>query len=142
MRKRISTVALLLAMAVSFNSCGVMFGGSRYEGKIVAKDRPNADIYVNGEKAGRGTVSGIYPRNKSLKVELKEEGCETTTKTYDKAFRTGNFILSVVAWGIVGIVVDLATGASYKPDHRHNPDIKKISDKTYEFDVPSTPCTK
>ncbi|CAM3451615.1 PEGA domain-containing protein [Flavobacterium longum] len=141
MTKRLSIVALFLAMAVTFSSCGVMFGGSRYEAKIVAKDRPNADIYVNGEKIGRGTATGIYHRNQPLKVELKEDGCETTAKTYDKSFRTGNFILSVISWGLLGIIVDLATGASYKPDHRHDPSIKKVSDKTYQFEVAS-PCTK
>ena len=141
MSKRLSIVALFLAMAVTFSSCGVMFGGSRYEAKIVAKDRPNADIYVNGEKVGRGTATALYQRNQPLKVELREEGCETTTKTYNKSFRTGNFILSVISWGLLGIIVDLATGASYKPDHRHDSSIKKVSDKTYEFEVGS-PCNK
>ena len=142
MQRKISLVAMLLAITIMFSSCGVMFGGSRYEAKIVAKDRPNADIYVNGEKVGRGVATGLYKRNKSLKVELKEDGCETTVKNYENAFRTGNFILSVISWGIIGIAVDLGTGASYKPDHRHNPEIKKVSDKTYEFNVGSTPCTK
>ena len=141
MQRKISIIAVLMAMAITFSSCGVMFGGSKYQAKIVAKDHPNADIYVNGEKAGRGTATGLYHRNKPLTVELKEEGCATTTKTYKKAFRTGNFILSVVSWGLLGLVVDLGTGASYKPDHRHNPEIKKVSDKEYEFNVESA-CGK
>jgi hypothetical protein len=35
---------LVTIYAYFFNSCGVMFGGSRYEGTIVAKDHPNAQI--------------------------------------------------------------------------------------------------
>ena len=141
MSRKLSMIAILMAMAITFSSCGVMFGGSRYEAKIVAKDRPNADIYVNGEKVGRGTASLMHKRNKSMTVELKEDGCDTTTKVYDKAFRAGSFILSAFTWGLIGIGIDLGTGASYKPDHKHDATIKKLSDKTYQFEVPSN-CKK
>jgi hypothetical protein len=52
MKKRISIVALLLSMTVLLNSCGVMFGGSKYQGTIIAKDHPNAEIFVDGKKLG------------------------------------------------------------------------------------------
>ncbi|MDI1317017.1 hypothetical protein [Flavobacterium sp.] len=142
MKKRITMVALLLSMTVLFNSCGVMFGGSKYNGTIIAKDHPNAEIFVNGKKLGNGTATSLFPRNKELTVELKEPGCETKTQTFNKAFRTGNFILSIVSWGLVGLAVDLGTGASYKPDHKSNPSIKKVSDKDYEFTVDGPNCTK
>jgi hypothetical protein len=37
-------------------------------------------------------------RNKALNVEMKEDGCDTKTQTFNNAFRTGNFILSVISW--------------------------------------------
>jgi hypothetical protein len=55
---------------------------------------------------------------------MKEDGCDTKTQTFNNAFRTGNFILSVISWGF-RIGVDLGTGASYKPDHKNNPAIQK-----------------
>jgi hypothetical protein len=124
------------------NSCGVMFGGSRYEGTIVAKDHPNAQIYVDGQKMGNGQVTGLFPRNKALNVEMKEDGCDTKTQTFNNTFRTGNFILSVISWGLIGIGVDLGTGASYKPDHKSNPAIQKVSDKKYTFNVDYSDCNK
>ena len=141
MKKRISIAALLLSMTVLLNSCGVMFGGSKYQGTIIAKDHPNAEIYVDGKKLGNGQATALFPRNKELKVELRETGCETKIQTFGKAFRTGNFILSVACWGLVGLIADLGTGACYKPDH-HNPDVKKENDKEYTFTVAPANCTK
>lgn len=141
MKKRITIVAMLLSMTILLNSCGVMFGGSKYQGTIIAKDHPNAEIYANGQKLGNGQATALFPRNKALTVELKETGCETKTQTFEKVFRTGNFILSLISWGLVGIAVDLGTGASYKPDH-HNPAVTKVSDKDYTFNVEGPKCTK
>jgi hypothetical protein len=140
MKKRISTVALLLSMTVLFNSCGVMFGGSKYQGTIIAKDHPNAEIYANGKKLGTGQATALFPREKDLTVELREPGCETKTQTFGTSFRTGNFILSVVSWGLFSLI-DIGTGASYKPD-RKNPAIKQDNTKDFTFTVDGPACTK
>lgn len=119
-----------------------MFGGSKYQGTIIVKDHPDADIYVDGQKLGNGTATKLFARNKALEVTLEEEGCEPQTLTYDKSFRTGNFILSAVTWGIIGIGVDLGTGASYKPDHRGNYNIEKLSTKNFTFNADYSRCKK
>jgi len=124
------------------NSCGVMFGGSRYQGTIIAKDHPNAEIYVNGKKMGNGQVIGLFDRDKALNVEVKEQGCETKTQVFNKRFRTGNFILSVLSFGLVGLITDLATGAAYKPNHKSDPAVQKVSDKDYTFTIALPECHK
>jgi len=134
--------AMLIASALSMTSCGVIFGGSKYAGNISVKDHPNADIYVDGNKLGTGNVNGLFSRNRVLNVEVKENGCESKTQTFDKTFRTGNFILSAISWGIIGIGVDLGTGAAYKPAHDSNPNIQKINDKNYKFTVDYSECKK
>ena len=95
----ITTCAVML---LSLNSCGVMFGGSKYSGTINVNDHPNAEIYVDGNKLGNGQATSLFPRNRPLVVEVKQEGCESQTQTFDKSFRTGNFILSAISWGIIG----------------------------------------
>jgi hypothetical protein len=132
--------ATLAFLSFTLSGCGVMFGGSKFSGSIVAKDHPNAQIYVNGNNIGKGTAIGLYPRNRPLTVELRQEGCENRTQTFDNTFRTGNFILSLVMWGLVGVAVDLGTGASYKPDHKSNPAIEKMSDKNYTFTIDYPGC--
>jgi hypothetical protein len=142
MKKRISIAVITLSMLMVLNSCGVMFGGSRYEGTIIANGHPNAQIYIDGQKMGNGQVTALFPRNKSLNVELKEEGCDSKKQTFNNAFRTGNFILSVFSFGLLGIGVDLGTGAAYKPDHRNNPAVQKVTDKKYTFNVDYSDCKK
>ena len=131
---------LLILSPFIFSSCGVMFGGSKFSGSIIAQDHPNAKIYVNGNQIGKGSAIGLYPRNRPLTVELKQEGCETRTQTFDNTFRTGNFILSLLMWGLVGIGIDLGTGASYKPDHKSNPSVEKTTIKNFTFNVTYPDC--
>jgi len=122
------------------SSCGVIFGGAKYSGSIIAKDHSDAKIYVNGNKVGEGTSIGLYPRNRPLTVQLKQDGCEDKTVTFDNTFRGGNFVLSLITWGLVGVIVDLATGASYKPDHKSNPAIQKTDMKNFVFTVDYSEC--
>lgn len=140
MKKCTKVLSTLTVISILFSSCGVMFGGSKYRGIIEAKDHPNAQIYVNGNKEGEGKTVGLYPRNVPLTVELKQEGCEPKTQTFYNTFRTGNFVLSFLTWGLLGAAIDLGTGASYKPDHNSNPAVTRQSDKVFTFTVDYSGC--
>lgn len=140
MKNCTQVLVMLTFLSVTMSSCGVMFGGSRYNGSIVVKNNPGAQIFVNGNKIGEGAAVGLFPRNRPLTVELKQEGCETKTQTFDNTFRGGNFFLSLVTWGLLGVVVDVATGASYKPDHKTNPAVQKIDMKNFQFTMDYTGC--
>jgi hypothetical protein len=142
MKRIILLIAVAFVFSTSLTSRGVMFGGSKYQGTIIAKDHPDADIYVDGQKLGNGTATKLFARNKPLVVTLEEEGCDSQTLTYDKSFRTGNFILSALTWGIIGIGVDLGTGASYKPDHNGNINIDKLSTNNFTFNADYSRCKK
>lgn len=117
-----------------------MFGGSKYMGIIEARNHPNAEIYVGGRKLGNGSATSLFPRNQQLIVELRQEGCESHIRTFNKSFRTGNFILSFVMWGLIGVAVDLASGAAYKPDSKSDPDVIQKSTKNFYFSVDYPDC--
>ncbi len=136
--KKIITICLLILVCTT--SCGVMFGGSKFGGTISVPNHPRADIYVNGNRVGQGTTTGLYPRNQTLAVEVRQEDCDPKTRTFNKTFRTGNFILSVLTWGLIGVAVDLGTGAAYKPDHLSDPTIQKLSTKNFAFTVDYSEC--
>jgi hypothetical protein len=116
MKKTSLFFAITFSSSILFTSCGVMFGGSKYNAHITVKDHPNAEIYANGEKMGNGEVSGLFKRNQPLTIEVKQDKCQPKTTNFNNAFRTGNFILSVFSWGLLGLGVDLGTGAAFKPD--------------------------
>ncbi len=132
--------AITMSSSLLLSSCGVMFGGSKYNANITVKDHPNAEIYANGEKIGTGEVTTSFKRNEPLKIEVKQDKCQPKTQEFNKKFRTGNFILSAFSFGFIGIGVDLATGAAYKPDHKNNPNIDKLSTKDYKFTVDYSEC--
>ena len=142
MKNLIKPATYLVLASFALSSCGVMFGGSKFSASIIAKDHPGAEIFVNGNKVGQGTAIGLYNRNRPLTVELRQDGCQVKSQTFDNTFRTGNFILSIVSWGITGMVIDLATGACYKPDHKRNPAVQQISEKNFVFTVDYSGCAK
>lgn len=133
---------VIVATLLLFNSCGLMFGGSKYNGLIIVKDHPDAQITIDGVDKGKGKYLGTFNRNEVINVQVKEEGCEQITRPFRQVLRTGNFILSFLTWGIVGIGIDVATGAAFKPDHIHDPSIKKAGYKSYIFTVDYPACPK
>jgi hypothetical protein len=140
MLKCFKFLSFMSILSLTLSSCGVIFGGSKFTGSIVAKEHPNAQIYVNGNKVGQGTAIGLYHRNRPLNVELRQDGCEPKTQSFDNTFRGGNFVLSLLTWGLLGAVVDLGTGASFKPDHKSDPSIQKMSTKNFLFTVDYSGC--
>lgn len=133
-------VSVTLSSSVLLSSCGVIFGGSRYNANIIVKEHPNADIYANGQKVGTGSTIQSFKRNAPLHVEVKQDKCEPKKQIFTNTFRAGNFVLSLLSWGLVGVAVDLGTGASYKPDHKYNESIEKINDKDYVFRIDYSEC--
>ena len=99
--KGLKFLSTLLSLSILFSSCGVIFGGSKYYGTVEVKDHPNAVIYANGEKIGPGKAMHLFPRNQSLQIRIEEEGCPSQTKNFYRTFRVGNFILTVLCWGII-----------------------------------------
>jgi hypothetical protein len=118
----------------------VIFGGSKYYANIEVNDHPKAKIYVNGAQIGTGRGMQLLPRDQNLQIRLEEEGCPTQTKTYYKTFRGGNFVLTVLSWGVIGALVDVATGASFKPDHRNQAEVSRLNIKRFMFKVNYDVC--
>jgi hypothetical protein len=136
--------ALLLLVSFVLNSCGVIFGGSKFRGTIHVKEHPNTFVSVDGMKMGKGGAIGLFKRNRPLVIELKQEGCEPKTVTFGNKFRTWNFIgnvpWAVLAIGIVGMAVDFGTGACFKPDDKA-PGVERVSTKDFTFNVDYSDCT-
>lgn len=140
MNKFIASLLFLIALTFLFSSCGLIFGGTKYRGTIVVKDHPDAKILVDGEEVGKGTVTELFPRSQPLVVELSKEGCPTQKNSYPISMRNGSLVLTAISWGVTGLLVDIASGAAYKPRHRKVPEVEKLTTKNFLFTIEYTDC--
>jgi len=138
--KFLKTLSVVIAMSIAFSSCGVMFGGSRYNAQIVVKNHPDAIITANGNEIGKGAALGSFKRNTPLTIQVEEDGCKSKSQTFDNTLRGGNLALSFLMWGLVGVVIDLGTGASYKPDHHHHKEVTRTDEKNFLFTIDYSGC--
>jgi hypothetical protein len=77
-QKKIPLVAASLSMLILLNSCGYVFGGSRYEGTITAKTIKCRNLCRWSKKMGMGQVTATFP-NKALNVEVKRMAAMQST---------------------------------------------------------------
>jgi hypothetical protein len=141
--------------AVLLSNCATIVGGSRYIAHVVVADRPNAKIVINGEQKGNGSATFPVMRKTAdkLVITVKEEGCPEETFRYtSKIFRGWAFFGSIVGWTGVysstdgtwiplpfGVIVDLATGAVWKPDVTEK-GVTKEDYKNFRYTINYTGC--
>lgn len=156
---KISSVKIYLAaigMAALFSSCATIVGGSRYVAHVVVVDKPSATIVVDGEEKGHGSATFLVKRNVAdkLSIVVRQEGCAEQTFRYTtKEFRGGAFFGTIVGWTGVyassdgtwiplpfGVVVDLATGAVWKPNVMEK-GVTKEDYKNFRYTINYTGCS-
>lgn len=131
-RRVILTLTIGIMASFMFSNCAVIFGGSKYNAQIQSTD-PEADIYLYGMKRGTGNARLLVKRQDNLNLELRKDGCEDVHLTYPNKVRA-TFALNLLSWGLVGIIVDFATGATYKPD-TDTPGVTQLNQKTFQYIV-------
>lgn len=149
--KKVNLLLLVLAPWLLAN-CGTIVGGSRYNARIVVTDRPTAKIVYRGEVKGVGSAAVKVKRNEANRFSftVQEEGCEAQKFDYvSRKFRGGALVGTLVAWtGFVegvplpwGLVIDLATGALWKPDTMEK-GVFKEDYKNFLYQVSYSNCTQ
>lgn len=122
-------------LILSLSSCATMFGGSKYIAQIQPSD-PSSEVFIGGESFGTGNVEVLRKRNKPLEVELRSPDGKTSRKIFENEVRIGTGILSFLSWGFAGPLLDLGTGAIYRPDIEPK-SVSRLSTKKYLFEVES-----
>jgi len=84
-----------------------------------------ATVYVDGVPAGQTPVKVRLKSSTSHTVEFKKDGYKPVTKQISSGIGPGWVILDV-AFGLVPVVVDAATGAWYSLDDDH---VKAVLEK-------------
>lgn len=143
--RTISNLCIFLSIVSIFlSSCGTIIGGSTYYAHIIVPKHPNAEIYLNNERVGTGSVSVEIKRKNANKLQfkIKEEGCMEENKyftTYSiRGFATAGSILIGSPY-FIGLIVDLVTGSLIKPNTAEN-GIEKEDYKNFSYVLNYTGC--
>jgi hypothetical protein len=127
---KLSYVILSIALAgtLLLSGCATICGGSTYNAHVIINNNhPQAQIIYLGETRGYGDAIFKVPRKEANRFSftVQEQGYNVQEYNYTKrTFRVGAFIGSILLWtGITGSgipipygpVIDLATGAIWKP---------------------------
>lgn len=112
--KTIPIVYLCLVLACIFMSgCATIFKGSEAEIRVNSKPS-NAQIFINGIDKGSTPQTLSLDRDENHILTFKKDGYQDVNFEINKKFDGATTILgNIVSWALVGIVVDVATGAAY-----------------------------
>lgn len=115
--KKVVSVFLLFSFIFLISSCATLFKGTTEEVNF-SSDPQRAEVWVNGIKMGETPVALKLECKKTYTIEFKKEGFEARTYTINNHVGAGWIILDVLA-GLVGVIVDAATGAWYSLDQKN-----------------------
>jgi len=110
---RVAALVALVAMLPFVAGCGVIFGGTRQV--VRANSSPEgASISSNPPTADTQTPASIsLERKNAYTLTFKKAGYEPAKVELQKHMRGGILVLDILV-GLVGVIVDAATGAWYE----------------------------
>lgn len=111
--KRKTIISLIVLVSFFLTSCATIFKGSTAE--IRFNSTPSgADVLVDEINRGETPTVAHLSRSESHIVTFQKEGYEEVKVGINKKFDGATTILgNLVSWALLGIVVDVASGAAY-----------------------------
>jgi hypothetical protein len=151
MNKTIISISVLALSYLTLSSCATIVGGSHYVAEIEVKNNPRAEIFYKDKNEGTQTARIRVLRREANKFSfvVKEKGCPDQTFNFrQRTFRGWALAGTILTWtgstGVIplpwGVVLDVATGALWKPD-QYERYVIKSNYKTYRYVVPTAPCS-
>ncbi len=104
-------IALSGSLLLGTVSCSSIFNGSQQDVEVKASES-GAEIIINGNNMGKTPATIKLQRGKDHIVEIKKSGYDTYRITTGQSI-TGWFWGNLLCGGLVGMVIDLATGNAY-----------------------------
>lgn len=108
--------AALLTLAVITTGCGAIFNGTRQT--ITATSAPDQATISTEPGTGEFTTpaSLSLERKNNYVLTFRREGYRPATFQVQKKLQGGIVVLDVLFTGLLGVIIDAATGAWYKLD--------------------------
>ena len=105
---------LIIAPILTFTGCATLFSGSTDEVHL-SSEPSGAKVFINGHERGTTPITLALRKNKDYNIEFVKEGYRKKTWYLSHSIGAGWIILDVLL-GLVGIIVDAATGNWYGLD--------------------------
>lgn len=118
------TIATAAIILMTLSGCVSMFGDSNDKITVRSND-PDANILVNGNEVGQGSVVYSLPRGKTAILTATKNGCADRSVPTEQSI-DGLYWVNILVWP--GLIVDVATGAAHKADptdYTVTPDCRK-----------------
>lgn len=122
-------IVLFIIAGFMFNSCASIFKGASEDVEFNSEPS-NAKIFINGAQLGSTPAKISLESKKTYIVEIKKEGYETKTYQISNSFRIGFLFMDICFTGVIGIVIDAATGSWYSLDENYYQINLEKNDKT------------
>jgi hypothetical protein len=105
---------IMLVAIVNFAACATLFKGTSQEVNFNSNPQ-KARVIVNGVDMGETPLVLKLESKKTYAIEFRVEGYKPKTYTISNHIGPGWVILDVFA-GLLGVIIDAATGAWYSLD--------------------------
>lgn len=145
MMKKLYLLFFCATFTLLFSSCATIVGGAKYNARVRVPDHPNAKISINGQYRGNGEASMLINRKEAnmVNVTVQEGEDEPQTTIFSgRRFRAGTLIFDLLLGWVppipVGVIVDAATGAWWKPDEREL-GVTKVDTDNYLYTITYRP---
>jgi hypothetical protein len=111
MASRIARIIAAVALIAPLAGCGLLFNGSRQS--IQVQSSPTATRVTTSPETGEYTTPTTLnlERKNSYTLRFEKEGYSPATFQIQNHTKAGIVVLDVLFTGLVGVVVDAATGA-------------------------------
>ncbi|MFH5834088.1 PEGA domain-containing protein [Halalkalibaculum sp. DA384] len=106
-------IATLLIVSFFLTSCATIFKGSTAEVRFNSSPS-GAEVLIDEINKGETPTSAQLARSESHTVTFQKDGYEDVKVKINKKFDGATTILgNLVSWWLLGVVVDVASGAAY-----------------------------
>jgi len=106
-------IAIMIIFSFYITSCATIFKGGHAEVRFNSSPS-GAEVYVDEINKGETPTTAQLARSDSHIITFSKEGYEDVKVAVNKKFDAATTILgNIVSWALLGIVVDVASGAAY-----------------------------
>ena len=110
---RTKHIVLITVVGLLTFNCASIFKGSSADVRVNSTPS-GAEIFINGIDRGTTPQTMSLKRNKDYVLTFKKEGYEDLNFEIHKKFDVGTTVVgNIFSWGLLGILVDLGTGAAF-----------------------------